>query len=130
MSKRRIHLRQPFVNPGNTVKPAYGREKPAKPSPEFPLFAHNNGQWAKKIRGRLCYFGSWVDTSADTRSDHGAGAALAKYLEEKDDLHAGRTARPDPAALTVKDACNAFLNHKQDKVDAGELSPNTWAKYK
>src|SRR5262245_4514259 len=122
MSKRKVPIRQPFVNPGNTLQPAYGRTKPSKPSDEFPLFPHDNGQWAKKIRGRLHYFGLWTDTSGDTRSDHGADAALAKYLAEKDDLHAGRTARPDPAELTVKDACNDFLNVKQARVDSGELS--------
>jgi integrase len=78
------------------------------------------GQWCKKIRGKIHYFGPWADPDG----------ALAKYLAEKDDLHAGRTPRPDPNALTVKDAANAFLNAKQALVDAGELSPRTWAEYR
>jgi integrase len=78
--------------------------------------------WCKKIRGKLYYFGKWDDPDG----------ALAAYLAQKDDLHAGRTPRPDtgPEALTVKDVANAFLNAKRDKVEAGELSPRTWAKYK
>src|SRR5262249_48358746 len=52
------------------------------------------------------------------------------YLEQKDALHAGRTPRPDPAALTVKDLCNAFLNHRSALLNAGELSPRTWSDYK
>src|SRR5262245_40203378 len=97
-----------------------GIDKPAKPYPDFPLFPHNNGCWAKKIRGRMHYFGAWADPDG----------ALQKYLAEKDSLHAGRTPRPDPAALTVKDLANAFLNAKQVMVDGGELSPRTWAVYK
>jgi integrase len=100
------------------AKPA--RSKPAKPYPDFPLFPHAAGYWAKKIRGRLSYFGPWDDTDA----------ALKKYLEQKDDLHAGRTPRPDPEALTVKELANDFLNHKQDLVNTGELSPRTWYDYK
>jgi integrase len=84
------------------------------------LFAHASGQWAKKIRGKMHYFGAWADPDA----------ALKKYLEQKDDLHAGRKPRSDPEALTVKDAANAFLIHKMELRDAGELSPRTWTDYK
>src|SRR5262245_21633598 len=94
--------------------------RPAKPYPEFPLTPHPAGYWCKKIRGKIHYFGPWDDPDG----------ALARYLEQKDDLHAGRTPRPDPESLTVKDVVNAFLNHKRDKMDAGELSERTWAKYK
>jgi integrase len=94
--------------------------KPSKPYPDFPLFPHATGRWAKKIRGKLHYFGPWADPDA----------ALTKYLEQKDDPHAGRKPRPDPLGVTVKDVANAFLNAKQALVDAGELSPRTWAMYK
>jgi integrase len=100
--------------------PAPARDKPAKPTTDFPLFAHAAGVWAKKIRGKLYYFGPWDDPDG----------ALARYNAQRDDLHAGRTPRPDPAATTVKDLCNTFLNLKQARVNHGELSPRTWVDYK
>src|SRR5437868_9137707 len=96
--------------PAGSGKPT----KPSKPTPEFPLFPHAAGVWAKKIRGKMHYFGPWEDPDA----------ALAKYLAEKDDLHAGRTPASQTAteAATVKDVCNAFLNAKAARVESGELS--------
>jgi integrase len=95
-------------------------DKPAKPYPEFPLTAHPAGYWCKKIRGKLHYFGPWADPDG----------ALAKYLEQREALHAGRKPRPDSQAVTVKDLANAYLYQKETLVDAGELSPLTWADYK
>jgi integrase len=100
--------------------PAARPNKPAKPYPDYPLTAHPAGYWCKKIRGKLHYFGPWSDPDG----------ALAKYLEQKDHLHAGKTPRPDPAALTVKGVANAFLNAKQRAVEADVLSPRTWIDYR
>jgi hypothetical protein len=57
--------------------------KPAKPRPDFPLFPHASGRWAKKVRGRFIYFGKVSD-------DTSGQAALAKWLAEKDYHLAGR----------------------------------------
>jgi integrase len=94
--------------------------KPTKPSPDFPLFPHAAGSWAKKIRGKLYYFGPWGDPEG----------ALKKYLEQKDALHAGRKPRAEAEGLTVKELANRFLNVKQALVNGGELSVRTWDDYK
>jgi len=54
--------------------------KPSKPYPDFPLTANGNGQWSKKIRGKVHCFGKWDDPDG----------ALNRYLEVKDDLLAGK----------------------------------------
>src|SRR5262245_39599112 len=95
-------------------------DKPAKPYPDFPLFPHATKRWAKKIRGQLVYFGPWSDPDG----------ALARYLDNKEALHAGRTPRPDPADATLVEICNHFLTHKEGLVQSGELSPISWAQYK
>ena len=104
----------------NSTAPS-SRDKPSKPYPTFPLYAHATRRWAKKIRGKLHYFGPWDDPDG----------ALKKYDEQKEDLEAGRKPREHlPADLTVKDLVNAFLNFKKSKLDKGELSPRTWINYK
>ena len=35
--------------------------RPGKPRPDFPLFPHARGYWAKKVRGQLHYFGKVSD---------------------------------------------------------------------
>src|SRR6516162_8950184 len=93
--------------------------KPTKPYRDFPLFPHATKRWAKKIRGQLHYFGRWSDPDG----------ALEKYLAQKDDLHAGMTPKQEAEALTIKDQANAFMRAIKEVVDAGELSPRTWADY-
>jgi integrase len=93
--------------------------RPKKPRPDFPLFAHASGRWAKKIRGKLQYFGPWDDHEG----------ALNKYLEQKDDLHAGRKPRVLGDTLTVRDLLNRFLTSKKLLADSGEISLRTFVEY-
>src|SRR3954447_19362281 len=93
-----------------TMPPAGG--KPTKPRPDFPLFPHATRRWAKKIRGKLHYFGPWSDPDG----------ALKKYNEQKDAVHAGRKPREASEGVTVKELCNQFLNAKLALVESGELA--------
>lgn len=91
--------------------------KPAKPYAGFPLFPHNNGQWAKKIRGRLHYFGVWSEPEA----------ALNEYLRQRDELQAGRV--PVASSIKLWELCEEFLQAKRRLADLGELSIRQWQAY-
>ena len=96
---------------------------PRKPRPDFPLFPHARGYWAKKVCGRLVYFGK---VAADPKGQR----ALGKWLDEKDALLAGREPRAaTPETMMVKDVSNAFLSQKKDLLRAGELTQRTFAEY-
>ena len=95
---------------------------PKKPYAEFPLFPHGNGQWAKKIKGKQHYFGLWSNPDA----------ALAKYLDQRDDLQAGRIPRTTPddtRGLTIRELANRFLSAKKLMVENGELTQRMWSDY-
>jgi integrase len=103
-------------NSNRRLKP-HQSEKPDKPYPDFPLTAHPNGCWCKKVRGKLHYFGPWNDPEG----------ALDLWLKQKDELLVGRVPRePAPDGVTLRDLANAFVRHKQSQVDAGELSRRTF----
>ena len=94
--------------------------KPKKPYPDFPLFPHATGRWAKKIRGKTHYFGKWDDPQA----------ALQLYLDQRDDLHAGRIPRVGHEGLTIRELCNCFLTAKRHQLDTGEIVQHTFDDYK
>ncbi|MFN0135696.1 MAG: tyrosine-type recombinase/integrase [Phycisphaerae bacterium] len=88
------------------------RRKPNKPYPSFPLTAHPNGQWCKKILGKLHFFGVWAAPDA----------AHQNYLRIAEDLHAGRD--PSPTAegeFTVKELGNQFLAYQMQRVETGQI---------
>ena len=93
--------------------------KPAKPHPDFPLFAHAAGVWAKKVKQRLHYFGPWADPEG----------ALNRWLEQKDDLLAGRTPRPKTEGATLRDLANRFLTAKKHLAETGEIALRTYTDY-
>jgi integrase len=111
---------QPFNEEVMPMANSTTQKKPKKPYPEFPLFPHATKRWAKKIRGKFVYFGSWND---------GPEAALRKYLDQKEDLHAGRTPRNTADGLAIGDLCNRFLTTKKRLLNASEITDRTFRDY-
>lgn len=99
--------------------------KPSKPSPDFPLFPHDRGKWAKKIKGKLRYFGRWADPD-------GALAEYEAFLVKEQ----GGANKPAGApllgqqGLTVRYCCNLFLTNKAAQVESGEKSQRTFLELK
>lgn len=90
--------------------------KPAKPFPDFPLFAHAGGTWAKKIGGRHVHFGPWDDW-------RGAEVAYRKYVRT------GEIERGADGGITVADLANRYLQALADKHAAGEFGAVTFGDY-
>ena len=82
-------------------------------SDKFPLTLHKTGQFCKKIKGKMYYFGT------DRRQ------ALERYLEQAACLHAGRPVSRDSTAdhLSIKTMCNLYLDHQESRVTVGEVKP-------
>jgi hypothetical protein len=120
--------------------------KPPKPRQDFPLFPHDSGRWARKIKinGRwaLRYFGRWGHKSGNTISrvanvEASAAAALDEFNRQWPYLANGQTPPPPPqpdppddeAAPTLRNVCNAFLRSKRAAMQTDELSPRTYRDY-
>lgn len=88
-----------------------GTRKKSK-SCRFPLTKHPNGQWCKRVKGVLRYFGT------------DPAEAVNRWLAEKDDLLAGRKPRNrSRGSYTLEDAVNLYLHHVKGQVERGEKSP-------
>lgn len=91
-----------------------------KPRDDFPLTAHRaSGQWCKKIRGKIYYFGKLDNPDA-------AETAFKIKLKE---IETGVVARPvevETGRVDVGFACNAFLESKRLRVESGEIAERTW----
>jgi integrase len=99
--------------------------KPKKPFAGFPLFAHPNGQWAKKVNAKPYYFGSWSD-------DPKGESAIQDWLTRKDAILAGldslRVASVQ-RGMTLGDLMGRFLKDRHTRVKAGDLALTTYGDY-
>ena len=93
----------------------------------LPAAAHPSGRWCKKVRGKIIFFGKIVPDDAG----QSAQTALDKWLDEKDDMLAGRISRARRAESgpTLRELVNKFLTAKAALRDAGKLSNHTWQDY-
>jgi len=80
-------------------------------SDKFPLTLHPTGQYCKRIKGKLYYFGN------DKRK------ALERYLEQAAYLYAGKGTKPESTtdSLSIKILCNLYLEHQESRVAIGEI---------
>ena len=120
LARRRADAKAaPRVSNPSSVTPA---PKLQKPHPDFPLFPHQTGRWAKKVKGKTVYFGYLKD-------DPDGQKALEAWLDQKDAILAGRKPRVAGSGYTVKQAINDFLNAKKLLVRSGEMKERTHAEY-
>ena len=71
---------------------------------------HPKGQYCKKIRGKLYYFGAHKQQ------------ALQRYLEQAAELHTGRRPKSRSSdGLSLKALCNFYLEHQEARILAGEI---------
>ncbi len=95
--------------------------KPEKPYPDFPLYAHASKRWAKRINGKLYYFGPWDDWKK----------SLEQYQYKRDYLY--RNESPPPrlsSGLSMVELVNRFLTHQSERVKTGELTHRSWLDHK
>jgi site-specific recombinase XerD len=97
-----------------------GRKVEGKPYKSFPLTPHRSGQFCKKIRGKIHYFGTIADPEA----------ALRRYHEHAKGLHAGEIDRVDRSGeLTIAELANQFLAAKERKRANGDIEAATFVEY-
>jgi integrase len=88
------------------------------------MSAHKSGQWAAKVNKKTRYFGSW-------RTDPDGAEALKNFNREYPYLKDGK----QPPAVDVSNGCtfkslvNSFLEFKEERMNAGELSPRSFRDY-
>ena len=86
-------------------------------SDKFPLTLHPTGQYCKKIRGKIHYFGT------DKKQ------ALERYLSQASYLHGWEhtTTARSSGSMTLKELCDLYLSYQHARVIAGELTPRHYS---
>ena len=81
-------------------------------SDKFPLTLHPTGQYCKKIKGKIYYFG------ADKKQ------ALERYLDQATYLHGVRNLiqKASNGNMTLKELCDLYLQYQHSKVIANDFT--------
>jgi len=82
-------------------------------SDKFPLTLHTTGQYCKKVKGKIYYFGS------DRKE------ALQRYLDQATYLHGPQEnvqQKPTEAHMTLKQLCDMYLKYQYSKLQANDLT--------
>jgi integrase len=80
-------------------------------SDKFPLTLHKTGQYCKKIKGKIYYFGK------------DRALAMNRYYEQASYLHTQKSQKPKNTehTLTIKTLCNMYLDHQDSRSAIGEI---------
>ena len=83
-------------------------------SDKFPLTFHPTGQYCKKIKRKMYYFGS------DRKE------ALQRYLDQATYLHGHQEhlQKPTEDHMTLKQLCEMYLKYQYSKLQANDLTAN------
>ncbi|HBG29000.1 MAG: hypothetical protein A2Y10_14745 [Planctomycetes bacterium GWF2_41_51] len=80
-------------------------------SDKFPLTLHKTGQYCKKIRGKIYYFGS------------DKALAYKRYLEQATYLHSHKSNNEKCSCedVSIKHLCNMYIEHQQSRALIGQI---------
>ena len=98
--------------------------KPEKPFDGFPLTVNGNGQWSKKLRGKVFYFGTWDDWEGALEEYQRDWPAILKTGQRPFD---GVLSADEDA--NIGGLCDAFVEAKRHVLDSGELSLRSLQEY-
>ena len=95
-------------------------KRPKKNTTKCNLWAHASGQWAKKIKGKIHYFGPWADP----------GAAEQRYLQLLRHMQDAEAPIKPANETTVVDLCNQFMSVQSQRVEDEQLTRVTEQRFR
>src|SRR6185437_8240685 len=98
--------------------------RPKKPRPDFPLFPHASGMWAKKVRGKTHYFGPWhnLQIALERWAKTGRaplGAIDASWM----DVRRSSFQKQAQMLAAANLECYSFRRFRRNRVGANSMLP-------